>query len=384
LLPVPTHSPPFILGSGLPALQSSEEVKAVFQESLRSRLEEQSCLADSPPAPEVLWDRIKTIVLQTSEDILGFSTKNRDWFDENNLEVQELLSKKRSAHQVHLAQSSCPHKKAAFRLECSTFQRKLREIQNEWWTNLAVRTQLCADTGDYRGFYEALKAVYGPSYQILSLLRSADGKKLLTEKDSILNHWSEHFYTLFNASRSVQEPAIDRIPQQPVKTELDVAPTLQETEEAIEQLKSGKAAGVDGIPPEVWKNGGPALYTKLHEFFVCCWEQGKLPHDLKDAVIITLYKNKREKSDCSNYRGITLLSIAGKILARVLLNRLVPAIAEDHLPDTQCGCRANRGTTDMVFVLRQIQEKCQEQNKALYVTFVYPTKAFDTVSRQGL
>ncbi len=167
-------------------------------------------------------------------------------------------------------------------------------------------------------------------------------------------------------------------------TELDVAPTLQETEEAIKQLKSGKAAGVDTIPPEVWKNGGPALHTKLHEFFVCCWEQGKLPQNLRDAVIITLYKNKGEKSDCSNYRGITLLSVAGKILARVLLNRLVPAIAEAHLPETQCGFRANRGTTDMVFVLRQIQEKCREQNKALYVTFVDLTKAFDTVSRQGL
>lgn len=63
---------------------------------------------------------------------------------------------------------------------------------------------------------------------------------------------------------------------------------------------------------------------------------------------------------------------------------LAPAIAEDQLPETQCGFRANRGTTDMVFVLRQIQEKCQEQNKALYVTFVDLTKAFDTVSRQGL
>ncbi len=135
------------------------------------------------------------------------------------------------------------------------------------------------------GFYEALKAVYGPSYQILSPLRSADEKELLTEKDSILNRWSEYFYTLFNASRSVQEPAIDRILQQPVITELDVAPSLQETEEAIKQLKSGKAARVDTIPPEVWKNGGPALHTKLHEFFVCCWEQGKLPQDLRDAVI---------------------------------------------------------------------------------------------------
>ncbi|XP_037801974.1 uncharacterized protein LOC119596718 [Penaeus monodon] len=98
-------------------------------------------------------------------------------------------------------------------------------------------------------------------------------------------------------------------------------------------------------------------------------QNSKLSRDLRDAVIITLYKNKGEKSDCSNYRGITLLSIAGKVFARVLLNRLLPTIAEDHFPETQCGFRTNRGTTDMVFVLGQLQEKCREQNKGLYVTF---------------
>ncbi|KAL0167122.1 hypothetical protein M9458_038966, partial [Cirrhinus mrigala] len=51
---------------------------------------------------------------------------------------------------------------------------------------------------------------------------------------------------------------------------------------------------------------------------------------------------------------------------------------------SQCGFRANRSTTDMVFVLRQLQEKCREQNRGLYITFVDLTKAFDTVSRQGM
>ncbi|XP_017661544.1 PREDICTED: LOW QUALITY PROTEIN: RNA-directed DNA polymerase from mobile element jockey-like, partial [Lepidothrix coronata] len=131
-------------------------------------------------------------------------------------------------------------------------------------------------------------------------------------------------------------------------------------------------------------HGGLALHTKFHKSVVHCWELGELPSDLRDAVIITLYKKKGIKSDCSNYRGITLLSIAGKILARILLNRLIPAIAEEILPESQCGFRANRSTTDMVFVLSQLQEKCREQNKDLYVTFVDITKAFDTVSRKGL
>ena len=360
----------------------SAEVKADFQAGLQSKLEN-DCPKD--PSPETLWDQLKTAILQTSEEVLGFTTKkNKDWFDENNQEIQELLAEKRSAHQANLAQPSCPGKKAAFRLVCSNLQRKLREIQNKWWTNLAERTQLCADIGDYRGFYEALKAVYGPTHQVQSPLRSADGQALFTDKASILSRWSEHFQALFSADRVVQDSSVLRIPQQPVKVELDELPSMEEITKAIEQLKSGKAAGVDGIPPEIWKDGGPALHNKLHELLVCCWEQGKLPRDLRDAVIVTLYKNKGEKSDCSNYRGITLLSIAGKILARVLLNRLVPSIAEDHLPETQCGFRANRGTTDMVFVLRQLQEKCREQNKGLYVTFVDLTKAFDTVSRKGL
>ena len=361
----------------------SAEVRADFQSNLQSKLEDSDSLTD--PCPETLWAHLKTAILQSSEEVLGFSTKkNKDWFDENDKEIQQLLAKKRSAHQAHLAQPSCPVKKTAFRSACSNLQRKLRIIQNEWWTNIAEKTQLCADTGDYRGFYEALKAVYGPSHQVVSPLRSTDGQALLTDKASILNRWAEHFQTLFSADRSVDESAIQQIPQQPVKEELDEAPTLEEVIKATSQLKCGKAAGVDGIPPEIWKHGGAALHSKLYDLFLCCWEQGKLPQDLRDAVIITLYKNKGEKSDCSNYRGITLLSIAGKILARVLLNRLVPAVAELHLPESQCGFRSNRGTTDMVFVLRQLQEKCREQNKGLYVTFVDLTKAFDTVSRNGL
>ena len=115
----------------------------------------------------------------------------------------------------------------------------------------------------------------------------------------------------------------------------------------------------------------------------CLLPVGTIPQELKDAVTVTLFK-KGDKSDCSNYRGITLLSIAGKVLARVLLNRLVPAIAEKHLPESQCGFRASRGTTDMVFTLRQIQEKCREQHKDLFISFIDMTKAFDTVSRDGL
>ena len=77
--------------------------------------------------------------------------------------------------------------------------------------------------------------------------------------------------------------------------------------------------------------------------------------------------------------------VLGKILAKNLLNRLNVHLDQDGLiPESKCGLRKDRGTIDVIFTARQLQEKCQEQNVDLYMTFVDLTKAFDTVSRDGL
>ena len=98
---------------------------------------------------------------------------------------------------------------------------KLRTKQNDWWTGLTERTQRYADMGDMLAFYEALKAVYGPSHQIQASLRSSDGSTLLTDKEAILQRWSEHFEGLFSDRRTVQESSPAKIPQVDVKLELE-------------------------------------------------------------------------------------------------------------------------------------------------------------------
>ena len=80
------------------------------------------------------------------------------------------------------------------------------------------------------------------------------------------------------------------------------------------QLKVGKSPGIGCIPAEVCQHGDDTVLDKLQDLFTNCWKKGTVPQDLRDAVIVSLYKNQGEKSDCSNYRGITLLSIAGKNL----------------------------------------------------------------------
>ncbi|VDM02787.1 unnamed protein product [Schistocephalus solidus] len=112
--------------------------------------------------------------------------------------------------------------------------------------------------------------------------------------------------------------------------------------------------------------------------------QGQVPQDFKDATIVHLYKRKGNRQLCDNHRGISLLNIARKIFVRILLNRLNGHLEQGLLPESQCGFRRRRGTTDMIFAARQLQEKCQEMRTHLYNNFVDLTKAFDTVNRDGL
>ena len=116
-----------------------------------------------------------------------------------------------------------------------------------------------------------------------------------------------------------------------------------------------------------------------------CWKEGVIPQDFKDADLVHLYKNKGDSKVCDNHRGISLLSIAGKIYARILLNRLMDHIQDIGLiPESQNGFMPGRSTIDPCFSLRLLQEKCMLHGQDLYLLFIDLTKAFDTVSRPGL
>ena len=86
---------------------------------------------------------------------------------------------------------------------------------------------------------------------------------------------------------------------------------------------------------------------------------------------------------CDNWRGISLLDVAGKVLARIIQERL-QIISERVLPESQCGFRKGRGCIDMVFVARQMVERCREHNDSLFVLFVDFQKAYDSIPRMAL
>lgn len=153
---------------------------------------------------------------------------------------------------------------------------------------------------------------------------------------------------------------------------------------AMKCLKDNKSPGPDGLPTELLKQGGCLITRHLHKLIYYIWQNEKIPQEWKDYNIVTIYKKKGNKSMCGNSKGISLLSVAGKVLSKIMLSRLINHITEDILPESQCCFMKEWSTLDMISVALQIQRKCREQNKNLYNTFIDLTKAFDTVNREAL
>jgi hypothetical protein len=124
-------------------------------------------------------------------------------------------------------------------------------------------------------------------------------------------------------------------------------PSLVEVEIAIGKLKSYKSPGADQISTELIKAGSETLCSEIHRLICCIWSKEELPQQWKESITLPIYK-KGDKTDCNNYRGISLLSTAYKILSNILLARLTPYVNE-IIGDHQCGFRRNRSTMDQIF-----------------------------------
>ena len=98
-------------------------------------------------------------------------------------------------------------------------------------------------------------------------------------------------------------------------------PSDFEVELAIEKLKSHKSPGIDQIPAELIKAGGRTIRCAIHKLIISIWSKEELPEEWKKSIIVPIHK-KGDKTDCNNYRGISLLPAAYKILFNILLSRL--------------------------------------------------------------
>jgi hypothetical protein len=134
-----------------------------------------------------------------------------------------------------------------------------------------------------------------------------------------LNSWKNYFCQLLNVYGAGGVRQTDIHTAEPFVPE----PSASEVEVAIGKLKSYKSPGVDQIPAELIQARGENLRSEIHKLIKLIWNKEELPHQWKESIVVPIHK-KGDKTECSNYRGISLLSTSYKILSNILLARLNP------------------------------------------------------------
>ena len=100
--------------------------------------------------------------------------------------------------------------------------------------------------------------------------------------------------------------------------------TRAEIEEIVNKNRNGKSPGKDGIRIVMFKYGGQEIKEKLYQLIKRIWQQERMPQEWKCGQIIAIHKKGAQRL-CNNYRGITLLNTAYKILSTLIQRKFVEA-----------------------------------------------------------
>ncbi|KAK0134955.1 Transposon TX1 uncharacterized protein [Merluccius polli] len=211
---------------------------------------------------------------------------------------------------------------------------------------------------------------------IVNTVYGGDGA-LLTSTRDIVDRWKEYFEDLLNPTDmpSCKETG-------PGNSGVGSPISGAEVAEVVRKLLGGRAPGVDEVHPEFLKALDVVGLSWLTRLCSIAWTSGAVPLDWQTGVVVPLFK-KGDRRVCSNYRGITLLSLPGKVYSGVL-ERRVRRIVKPRIQEEQCGFRPGRGTVYQLYTLCRILEGAWEFAQPVHMCFVDLEKAFDRVHRGAL
>ena len=200
-----------------------------------------------------------------------------------------------------------------------------------------------------------------------------DAGQLLLDEEAKKEAWREHYERLLNVEfpwnpENLSEESPVEGPSKPV--------TLEMITKAISKMAAGKAARPSGIVAEMLKPVGEAGAVEVRDLIEDIISEGCIPTDWQESFIVSLYKGKGDALNRGNYRGLKLIEQAMKVLERVVEGLIRPRVEIDEM---QSGFMSGCGTTDAIFIVRQLQEKYLAANKPLYMAFIDLEKAFDRV-----
>jgi len=353
-------------------------MKEHFAEVVREKCEGES---EGDDSVEGIWKGFKRCLLEGSDEVCG-RTKRPGvhvetwwWNKEVDVAVQEKremfkelarVKKRNNSQEIEVAVKAYN----IVRRNCKRVVGRVKEEERK-------RMGEAVEEEDGKGkLFRAVKQMARKNGVVIgsSCLKDGSGK-IVTEEARIKEMWRSHFEKVSNEEfewdrDSLSEDCICG----PIEEITD-----KEVREAMRKMKCGKAPGPSGVVAEMLNAAGEVGIQRMTALCNAILREGKVPVDWSRSWLVSIYKGKGDAMECGSYRGIKLLEHAMKVFERVIELRVRN---KGGIDDMQFGFRAGKGTTDAIFVVRQIQERFLEMKEELWMAFVDLEKAFDRVPRQ--
>ena len=333
---------------------------------------------------ESSWGEFRRVVRDSAVSAVGYKDRKRpEWM---SAESWRNIQDRKNVKVLRDSERS-PNKLEALKAKYRELDRKVkRSVRRDRRKSVeaSIRiAQSAAARGDSRTLFEISRKLGGRGQRKpADAIRDRNGT-LTSSPDLVRARWREYFESVLNrpdpsspyiVGEEEGDPEIPRTSG--IKTD---PPTHDEIVAAVRKLKNGRAPGEDGIHAELLKCGINALIHPLYHLFRKVWNEEQCPKEWRDGSIVTLFK-KGDPLECGNYRGITLLSVPGKVLSQIILDRIQRPLLT-VLRKQQCGFVPGRSCSDPIFCARCVLQQSHEFNSPIACCFIDFEKAFDSPHR---
>jgi len=326
-----------------------------------------------------MWGKVKAAFNSTAGSVLGRARRGRqkDWISGDTYKLVD----ERRVLKAHKQENAATAK--YYNFLCREIRRRCKKDREEYINGICQEVEQAHLQKKSKKVFEGIKKIQQKRSQQSNVIKDKQGS-ILTDPAEVKARWEEHFSELYNQVNSTDDTVLLEIPEDNGSCGDADSPaiTKDEVRWAISCLKRDKAPGVDMVTAEEIIAAGE---DGVDVMFVLCskiWTEERIPEEWKQSIIVPIFK-KKDKLVCDNYRGISLLCHAEKLVATIILHRIRPR-TEEILSEAQAGFRSGRSTIDQLLSLRLIAEKYQGYDKDMYICYVDFQKAFDSVWRRGL
>ena len=304
---------------------------------------------------EETWKEIKDIYTEVAQEILGYKEKQKKkpWIS------QEVLRMSDQRREMKATKTQIEENRKKYNKITREIKKKAKQCKEKWLEDKCTDAENSAGNPNTKRLFQTVKEICGSFSPKVTTVKDKDGKILEDRKD-IRDRWGEYYEKLYNERNTVDQTVLADIPTSNSQEHMEDI-LREEVEAAIRNLKRRKAPGEDNIMAEMIQAGETCSVEMLHTLCNKIYQERKCPADWGRAIIIPIYK-KKDRSDCNNYRGISLLSIPGKVYPNTATTpaEICGGSAGRRTGRLQSGTRYNRPTVCDQATVRDILREEQD------------------------